>query len=401
MKRTNDFLVGIVVVVCTLAVIVATMWVNQSDVGQPRAHIVARFRDVGNVRVGSAVVIRGVQSGRVDAIELAEGGWVKMRIRLDEEVELPRRPVVLLNAASLFGEWQAIVMSVEALPPNPDVRRQIDEASGDPSVIPGAMLPDIAQLTAVAGGIAGALLGASRGALVEHSLTAWHVLVGGGVGAAIGLVLSGPEVSDALREMPRTMKQLAVVQFFTWLGLFCMWMFFGLATAQQIFGTNDPKSELFDQGTAFAGQTFAWYSIVCFLVAFILPPLAKATSRKTVHSLALIAGGLCLVATGFLKGPEAKTLWQCTMIGIGLAWASILSMPYAMLSGALPAKRMGVYMGIFNFFIVIPEILASLCLEPVVKQAFGDDPVKVVMMGGASLLVAAVMTQFVRDESPV
>ena len=155
MKRTNDFLVGIVVVVCTLAVIVATMWVNQSDVGQPRAHIVARFRDVGNVRVGSAVVIRGVQSGRVDAIELAEGGWVKMRIRLDEEVELPRRPVVLLNAASLFGEWQAIVMSVEALPPNPDVRRQIEEASGDPSVIPGAMLPDIAQLTAVAGGIAG------------------------------------------------------------------------------------------------------------------------------------------------------------------------------------------------------------------------------------------------------
>lgn len=155
MKRTNDFLVGIVVVVCTLAVIVATMWVNQSDVGQPRAQIVARFRDVGNVRVGSAVVIRGVQSGRVDAIELAEGGWVKMRIRLDEEVELPRRPVVLLNAASLFGEWQAIVMSVEALPPNPDVRRQIQEASGDPSVIPGAMLPDIAQLTAVAGGIAG------------------------------------------------------------------------------------------------------------------------------------------------------------------------------------------------------------------------------------------------------
>ena len=125
------------------------------------------------------------------------------------------------------------------------------------------------------------------------------------------------------------------------------------------------------------------------------------TSRKTVHSLALIAGGLSLIATGFLKGPEAKTLWQCTMIGVGLAWASILSMPYAILSGALPAKRMGVYMGIFNFFIVIPEILASLALEPVVKQAFGNDPVKVVMMGGASLLVAALMTQFVKDESPV
>ena len=129
--------------------------------------------------------------------------------------------------------------------------------------------------------------------------------------------------------------------------------------------------------------------------------MAKKTSRKTVHSLALIAGGISLVATGFLKGPEAKILWQCTMIGVGFAWASILSMPYAMLSSALPAKRMGVYMGIFNFFIVIPEILAALCLEPVVKQVFGDDPVKVVMLGGASLLLAAVATQFVKDEAPV
>ncbi|MBE7493321.1 MAG: MFS transporter [Verrucomicrobiaceae bacterium] len=250
------------------------------------------------------------------------------------------------------------------------------------------------------GAVSGLLLGVARGHLVEHALTIWHVIIGGGIGAIIGLVLSGPEVGSAIAEMPKTMKQLAVVQFFTWLGLFCMWMFFGLATAQQIFGTLDAKSPEFDAGTLFGGQTFAWYSNVCFLVAFALPPLAKKTSRKTVHSLALIAGGLCLIATGFLKGPEAKLLWQCTMIGVGIAWASILSMPYAILSGALPAGRMGVYMGIFNFFIVIPEILASLALEPVVKQLFENDPVKVVMMGGASMLIAAVMTQFVKDESP-
>ncbi|MEQ1859479.1 MAG: MFS transporter [Chthoniobacteraceae bacterium] len=245
------------------------------------------------------------------------------------------------------------------------------------------------------GALAGALLGASRGALVEHHLTIWHVLAGGGIGAAIGLVLSGPEVSAALVAMPRTMKQLAVVQFFTWLGLFCMWMFFGLATAQQIFGTLDPKSAAFDAGTAFAGQTFAWYSIVCVLAAFILVPISRRTSRKAVHSLALIAGGVCLVASGFIHD---RIAWQCTMIGVGIAWASILSMPYAMLSSALPPGRMGVYMGIFNFFIVIPEILASLALEPVVKELFGNDPVKVVMLGGASLLVAAVATQFVKDE---
>ena len=244
------------------------------------------------------------------------------------------------------------------------------------------------------GAVAGALLGASRGALVDHHLTLWHILAGAGVGAAIGAVLSGPEVSDALREMPRTMKQLAVVQFFTWLGLFCMWMFFSLATAQQIFGTTDAKSAAFDQGTAFGGKTFAWYSIVCFAVAFVLPILAKKTNRRVVHSLALLCGGACLLATGFIHD---RTLWQCTMIGVGIAWASILSMPYAMLSGALPANRTGVYMGIFNFFIVIPEIIASLALEPVVKGLFGNDPVKVVMLGGGSLLLAALATQFVRE----
>ena len=246
------------------------------------------------------------------------------------------------------------------------------------------------------GAIAGMALGICRGALVDHDLTVWHVLAGMTIGGAIGAVLSGPEVAVALREMPKTMKQLAFVQFFTWMGLFCMWLFFSLATAQQVFGTLDPKSTAFDQGTAFGGQTFAWYSIVCFLVAFILPPLARLTNRKFVHTVALVAGGLSLLATGFIHD---RVLWQCTMIGIGLAWASILSMPYAILSGALPASRMGVYMGIFNFFIVIPEILASLALGPLVKNIFGNDPVKVVMMGGASLLIAAILTQFVRDSA--
>ena len=244
------------------------------------------------------------------------------------------------------------------------------------------------------GTLVGAAFGVSRGLLVDHHLTALHILVGGGLGAVIGAVLGGPEVSSALREMPTTMRQLAVVQFFTWLGLFCMWMFFGLATAQQIFGTTDPKSELFDKGTAFGGQTFAIYSIVCFLVAFALPVLAAKIGRKTVHSLALLAGGVSLLSTGMIHDPGT---WKLTMIGVGIAWASILSLPYAILSTALPAGRMGVYMGIFNFFIVIPEILAALTLEPVVKQLFNNDPVKVVMLGGASLLLAALATQFVGE----
>jgi maltose/moltooligosaccharide transporter len=246
----------------------------------------------------------------------------------------------------------------------------------------------------LAGALGGALFGVSRGALVDHHLTLAHVLLGGLIGAAIGFALSGPDVSSALREMPRTMKQLALVQFFTWLGLFCMWMFFGLATAQQLFHTTDPRSPEFDRGTAYGGETFAVYSIVCFAVAFVLPVLARATSRKSVHAAALLCGALGLLATGFLHDPLP---WKLTMVGVGIAWASILSMPYAMLSGALPAARVGVYMGIFNFFIVIPEILASLALEPVVKQAFGNDPVQVVMLGGASMLVAALCTAFVED----
>ncbi|MFM2083170.1 MAG: hypothetical protein RL380_1861, partial [Verrucomicrobiota bacterium] len=246
----------------------------------------------------------------------------------------------------------------------------------------------------IVGAIAGVLLGAARGALVEHHLTPLHLAIGAVIGAAIGLALSGPHVATAIKEMPATMKQLAVVQFFTWLGLFCMWMFFGLATAQQIFHTTDPKSPEFDRGTAFGGSTFALYSIVCFLVAFVLPVVAKATSRKTVHALALVAGGVSLLATFFIHD---ATAWRWTMIGVGIAWASILSMPYAMLSAALPSGRMGVYMGIFNFFIVIPEILASLALEPIVKNIFGNDPVKVVMLGGASMLIAAVMTLRVKE----
>ncbi len=249
-----------------------------------------------------------------------------------------------------------------------------------------------------AGAMAGGLLGAARGALVDQHLTLWHMLAGAVIGTAIGAVLSGPHVASAIREMPATMKQLAVVQFFTWLGLFCMWMFFSLATAQQIFHTTDPQSKAFDEGTAFGGRTFAWYSIVCFAVAFVLPVVAKATSRRLVHALALIAGGASLLATGFIHD---RTLWQCTMLGVGIAWASILAMPYAILSGALPAARMGVYMGIFNFFIVIPEIVASIALEPVVKNLFGNDPVKVVMLGGASMLVAAAMTARVKDVDPI
>ena len=202
------------------------------------------------------------------------------------------------------------------------------------------------------------------------------------------------EITSAIWEMPTTMKQLAIVQIFTWLGLFCMWMFFGLTTAYHVFGAPNDRSPLFDRGTEWGGIAFAVYSIVCFAVAFLLPKLAAATSRKTVHAIALVCGGIGLLSTYAIHD---KWVLLLTMVGVGIAWASILAMPYAILSGALPPARMGVYMGIFNFFIVIPEIIASLTFQPLVRHVFNNNPLYVVMLGGACLLVAAALVTVVRD----
>jgi maltose/moltooligosaccharide transporter len=206
------------------------------------------------------------------------------------------------------------------------------------------------------------------------------------------------EVASAIREMPATMKQLAVVQFFTWLGLFCMWMFFGLMTSYHVFGATSEKDPRFTDGQAWGGNAFAVYSIVCFAVAFLLPPLARATSRKTVHVIALLCGAAGLMSTYFIQD---KNLLLLTMVGVGVAWASILSMPYAILAGALPPARMGVYMGVFNFFIVTPEIVASFAFGPAIRALFGADnpnaPLYVVMAGGVFLLLAALCVSLVRD----
>jgi len=207
------------------------------------------------------------------------------------------------------------------------------------------------------------------------------------------------EVSGALSEMPATMKQLAAVQFFTWLGLFCMWMFYGLTTAYKIFSAPSSKSDAFDHGTEWGGWMFAIYSIVCFIVAFALPWLAKMLSRKGTHALALTLGGLGLLSMYMVETPNGQYM---SMIGIGIAWASILAMPYAILSSSIPAARMGVYMGIFNFFIVIPEIIASFTFGPIIKAVFGENstsaPLYVVMAGGVFMLIAAVICLFFVDD---
>ena len=206
------------------------------------------------------------------------------------------------------------------------------------------------------------------------------------------------EIASAVREMPVTMKQLAVVQIFTWLGLFCMWLFFVPATARHVFGATDPQSALYTQGIEWGGFAFAFYSITCFLVAFALPKVAERIGRKGTHAAALVCGGVGLLSLWFIHDRYVLLL---TMVGVGIAWASILSMPYAILSTALPANRMGVYMGVFNFFIVIPEIVAALGFGPLIRALFGRDnpnaPLYVVMLGGLCLLIAAACVGLVRE----
>ena len=206
------------------------------------------------------------------------------------------------------------------------------------------------------------------------------------------------EIGEAIGDMPATMKQLAVVQLFTWLGLFCMWLFFVPATARHVFGATDPQSALYTEGVEWGGFAMAFYSITCFVIALALPKLAAATSRKAVHAGSLVVGAIGLLSVYLIHD---KYVLLLTMVCVGVAWASILSMPYAILSTALPPHRMGVYMGVFNFFIVIPEIVASLTFGPVIRAAFGennpDAPLYVVMLGGVCFLIAAALVSLVRD----
>jgi maltose/moltooligosaccharide transporter len=209
-----------------------------------------------------------------------------------------------------------------------------------------------------------------------------------------GIIAGFAEIFSSVAEMPATMKQLAVVQFFTWFALPCMWQFFGIAVARHVFGAPNESSPLFAQGTEWGGLCFAVYNVVCFVVAFLLPSLAKNTSRKTVHIVALVCGGLGLISVLFISN---KWMLFLSMAGVGIAWASILSMPYVMLSTAVPAARMGVYMGVFNLFIVIPQIVMSLIVPNIFNNVLRGDPRNAVVLGGISLLVAAVTVLGVRD----
>jgi len=217
-----------------------------------------------------------------------------------------------------------------------------------------------------------------------------------------GVRAAAVEIFHDFLAMPLTMRRLAWVQIFTWLGFFCMWLYFGVAVARNIFG-GTPGTPQYDQGIAWAGNCFAMYSAVCFAFSFALPPLARHLGRRLTHALCLLAGAAGLVSVAAI---DDRYLLLVPMLGVGIAWASTLAMPYAILAGALPAGKTGIYMGIFNFFIVIPEILAALGFGTLLERLLtdestlvmhlgGDNRLAVVVIGGLSLAVAAALCSIV------
>ena len=189
--------------------------------------------------------------------------------------------------------------------------------------------------------------------------------------------------------MPETMKQLAWVQFFSWFALFSLWIYTTPAVTGHVFGALDTTSELYNDSADWVTVMFTVYNGIAAAVAFLLPVLARKTSNKFTHMIALVFGGLSLISIYFLS---SKTGLLVSMIGVGVAWASILSIPYAMLSGSLPSAKMGYYMGVFNFFVVIPQIVAATILGFLVKELFNNEPIYALIVGGFAMIVSGLLT---------
>lgn len=203
------------------------------------------------------------------------------------------------------------------------------------------------------------------------------------------------EIFTALNNMPKRMRIVSLVQFFTWPGLFLMWFYYTTAVAVNVFGGKDASDPVYAKGADFGSLTLSYYSIITFLFALVLPSIADRLGRKGTHSLCLLCGAAGLISVGWVH--DKYVLFAC-MTGVGIAWASILSMPYAMLSGVLPKDKVGIYMGIFNFFIVLPEIIASLGFGWLMKNVLGNNRLLAVQIGGGLMILAALICfLFIRE----
>ena len=205
------------------------------------------------------------------------------------------------------------------------------------------------------------------------------------------------EILSCINNMPAKMKQLALVQFFTWPGLFLMWFYYSTAVARNVFGATSETDVIYTKGVEFAGLTLSFYNVIAFLFALIIPFIARKIGRKQTHSFCLFCGALGLITVRYVT--NKYMLYGC-MVGVGIAWSSILSMPYAMLAGSLPENKIGVYMGIFNFFIVLPEIIASLFFGWIMQHLLNNDRMLAVQIGGFLMIVAGILCYIIVKDHP-
>ncbi|MDQ3205520.1 MAG: MFS transporter [Pseudomonadota bacterium] len=231
-------------------------------------------------------------------------------------------------------------------------------------------------------------------------------ILAGLVGAyGVGLLLLGVFRSDSafasimgdLHDMPPVMRKLAVVQFFSWFALFAMWIYTTAAVTQVHFGSSDTSSAAFNEGANWVGVLFAAYNGFAALAAMVIPWMVRHLGLRVSHLVNTCLGGAGLISFVFIRDPQWLLL---SMVGVGFAWASILSLPYAMLSDSVPAQKMGVFMGIFNFFIVIPQLVAASLLGFVLRTFLGNDPIQALVVGGISLIVAGLCVLRIREPAP-
>lgn len=205
------------------------------------------------------------------------------------------------------------------------------------------------------------------------------------------------EIFSAIANMPGQMKRLALVQFLTWPGLFLMWFYYGIGVASDIFGGDaTTNSEVYTKGLEHANNTSAILNLVTFIFSFSIPFWVGKLGKKLTHTACLIVGGLGLISVNFIHEPW---MLYISMSMVGIAWASILSMPYSMLAGAIPQEKMGIYMGIFNFFIVLPEIIASLFFGKIMSNYLHNDRLLAVLIGGVLLCTAGIICALIVKES--
>jgi len=211
------------------------------------------------------------------------------------------------------------------------------------------------------------------------------------------------EIFKDFARMPKTMKQLGLVQFFSWFSLFSMWVFTTPALAQHVWGlpVGDTSSAEFNEAGNYVGVIFGVYNLVAAAFALMLPVIAYRVGRKTTHAICLTIGGLGLMSFIFINSPELKWVLNISMVGVGIAWASILAMPYAILAGSIPLKKMGVYMGIFNFFITFPQIVNGIFGGPIVKFLYGGNAMYAIFTAGILMIVGAISVMFVDDKDDV